>query len=86
MIEINDSEEPDVFIEKQISQLQKIEFQTETENNFVQQVADTVGEIEKNLNVKKNYDLYTGIYDLDDLTDGLHNGELTIIGARPRCW
>ena len=86
LLEINEEEEPDVFIEKQIAQLQKIEFQTETENNFIQQVADTVGEIEKNLNVKKNYDLYTGIYDLDDLTDGLHNGELTIIGARPRCW
>jgi replicative DNA helicase len=86
LIEINENEDPDVFIETQISSLQKIEYQTETDNNFVQQVADTVGEIEKNINVKKNYDLYTGIYDLDDLTDGLHNGELTIIGARPRCW
>lgn len=86
LIEINEDEDPDVFIEKQMSQLQKIEYQTETDNNFIQQVADTVGEIEKNINVKKNYDLYTGIYDLDDLTDGLHNGELTIIGARPRCW
>lgn len=86
LIEINEDEDPDVFIEKQMSQLQKIEYQTEVDNNFVQQVADTVGEIEKNINVKKNYDLYTGIYDLDDLTDGLHNGELTIIGARPRRW
>lgn len=86
LLEVEQNEEPDVFIEKQIAQLQKIEFQTETENNFLQQVADTVTEIEKNLNVKKDYDLYTGIYDLDDLTDGLHNGELTIIGARPRSW
>lgn len=86
IMEINEVEEPDVFIETQISDFQKIEYQTETDNNFVQQVADTVGEIEKSINVKKNYDLYTGIYDLDDLTDGLHNGELTIIGARPRCW
>ena len=86
LMEIPNEEDPDVFIEKQISELQKIEFQTETDNSFIQQVADTIGEIEKNINVKKNYDLYTGIFDLDDLTDGLHNGELTIVGARPRCW
>ena len=86
MMKIPNEEEPDVFIEKQIAQLHKIEFQTETNNTFVQQVADVVEKIEKNINKKKNYDLYTGIYDLDDLTDGLHNGELTIIGARPRRW
>lgn len=84
LMEVANEEDPDVFIEKQIASLQKIEYQTETDNNFVQQVADAVGEIEKNINVKKNYDLYTGIFDLDGLTDGLHNGELTIIGARPR--
>lgn len=86
MMKISNEEEPDVFIEKQIAQLHKIEFQTETSNTFVQQVADVVEKIEKNINKKKNYDLYTGIYDLDDMTDGLHNGELTIIGARPRRW
>lgn len=86
MMKISNEEEPDVFIEKQIAQLHKIEFQTETSNTFVQQVADVVEKIEKNINKKKNYDLYTGIYDLDDMTDGLHNGELTIIGARPRSW
>ena len=84
LVDINNTDDPDVFIEKNISCLQKIEFQTETDNNFIQQVADVVEKIEKNINVKKNYDLYTGIYDLDELTDGLHNGELTIIGARPR--
>lgn len=84
LVDINNIDDPDVFIEKNISCLQKIEFQTETDNNFVQQVADVVEKIEKNINIKKNYDLYTGIYDLDELTDGLHNGELTIVGARPR--
>lgn len=86
IIQIEQQEDPDVFIEKKIAELQNIEFQTQEDNSFVQQVADAVGEIEKNLNVKKNYDLYTGIFDLDGLTDGLHNGELTIIGARPRRW
>lgn len=86
MMQIEQQEDPDVFIEKKIAELQNIEFQTQEDNSFVQQVADAVGEIEKNINVKKNYDLYTGIFDLDGLTDGLHNGELTIIGARPRRW
>lgn len=52
----------------------------------MEQIVDTATEIEKNYNKRNDYSLYTGIYDLDDLTCGLHNKELTIIGARPRCW
>lgn len=83
-LEIRDEENIDIYIEKIISELQKIEFQTEKEENFVQLVSKTASLIEKNINKKKDYDFYTGFFDLDALTDGLHGGELTIIGARPR--
>lgn len=81
--EIKEIEDVDIYIEKIIAKLQKIEFQTEKEESFVSLVARTANLIEKNINKKKNYDYYTGFFDLDALTDGLHEGELTIIGARP---
>lgn len=81
--EIKEIEDVDIYIEKIIAKLQKIEFQTEKEESFVSLVAKTANLIEKNINKKKNYDYYTGFFDLDALTDGLHEGELTIIGARP---
>lgn len=81
--EIKEIEDADIYIEKIIAKLQKIEFQTEKEESFVSLVAKTANLIEKNINKKKNYDYYTGFFDLDALTDGLHEGELTIIGARP---
>ena len=82
-MQIQNQENIDVFIESLISKMQKIEFQAQKDTSFVKQVVDTVDEIEKNINKKEDLSLYTGFFDLDDLTDGLHNGELTIIGARP---
>ena len=77
------TENIDLFIEKIIHNLQKIEMQTQKEENFVDLVVKTSNMIEASLNKKENYDLYTGFFGLDALTDGLHNGELTIVGARP---
>lgn len=82
-IEIENVEDVDVFIEKIIAELQKIEFQTEKEDTFTNQMRKTIEKIEKNMNKKKSYEYYTGFFDLDALTDGLHEGELTTIGARP---
>lgn len=81
--EVIEIENIDIYIEKIIAELQKIEFQTEKEVSFVQLVSKTANLIEKNINKKKDYTYYTGFFDLDALTDGLHEGELTIIGARP---
>lgn len=84
--EIKEVEDIDIYIEKVISELQTIELQTEKEETFAELVSKTAKRIEENINKKKDYDFYTGFFDLDALTDGLHEGELTIIGARPRCW
>ena len=82
-MQVKSEEDIDIFIEKQISTLQKIELQTQKEDTFMSQINDTLLDIEKNLNKKQDYSLYTGFYDLDSLTDGLHEGELTVVGARP---
>ena len=82
-MQVRSEEDIDIFIEKQISTLQKIELQTQKEDTFMSQINDTLLDIEKNLNKKQDYSLYTGFYDLDSLTDGLHEGELTVVGARP---
>lgn len=82
-MKVRNEENIDVFIEKQIKALQNIEMQTKQENTFIEQIDKTLREIEKNLNKKQDYSLYTGFYDLDGLTDGLHCGELTVVGARP---
>lgn len=81
--EIEEIEDVDVYLEKNIAEIQKIEFQTQKEENFIEEVAKTAIQIEKNIKKKQDYSYYTGFFDLDDLTDGLHKGELTIVGARP---
>lgn len=82
-MQVKSEEDIDIFIEKQISILQKIELQTQKEDTFMSQINDTLLDIEKNFSKKQDYSLYTGFYDLDSLTDGLHEGELTVVGARP---
>lgn len=83
---IKQEEDIDIYIEKIMADLQKIEFQTQQEEFFADLVSKTAEQIEKNINKEKDYSFYTGFFDLDALTDGLHGGELTIIGARPRRW
>lgn len=61
-----------------------------TDNNIKENFEDTnsilvktLESIEKKQKKGEDFSLYTGFFELDKLTDGLHNNELTCIGARP---
>nr|DAW37625.1 MAG TPA: DnaB-like replicative helicase [Caudoviricetes sp.] len=81
--EIADAENIDVLAENIIKQINSIERLNEKEQTFSEQVLNTVSALEENYNNKNDYSLYTGLMDLDNKICGLHNQELTIIGARP---
>lgn len=85
-IEIKDVDNPDVYIEQQIQQLNKINQSINKDESFIHQVAKASEELEKKMTEKHDTSLYTGIFQLDDITSGLHKEELTVIGARPRSW
>lgn len=80
---ILDEEDIDIYIEQIIQEMQKIEFQTQKDESFNNQVLKTIENIEKNMKKTKDYSYYTGFFDLDNYTDGLHESEFTVIGARP---
>ena len=80
---IENEESSDIYIEQLIEKLQKIEFQNKEDDSLFNQICKTINNIEKNINKKEDYSFYTGFFDLDNMTDGLHESELTIIGARP---
>lgn len=82
--EIEEQSDIDTYIQDCIKKINDISKENEKQETFLQQITETAEEIEKNYNKRNDYSLYTGIYDLDALTCGLHNKELTIIGARPR--
>lgn len=81
---VNLDDDVNNYAEKIISNIQKIEYKDSKDDEFSIQISKAVAEIENKMKEKEDYSLYTGIFDLDALTDGLHNGELTVIGARPR--
>ncbi len=83
--EIKETEDINTFSEKIIKDINKVQAVNEKEKSFIEQVAETVEGIEKITSQDTDYSLYTGMFDLDKLICGLHNEELTIIGARPRC-
>lgn len=83
-MEIAESENIDILSQEIIKQINEIEKINEHEQTFTEQITSTLEELEKNTREQKDYSLYTGLGDLDNLTCGLHKEELTIIGARPR--
>ena len=87
VIKENAENEPEieVLIEKIIKELKDLNEEGEKEKTFLDMVVETSNEIDKKRLQGPNYDYkyYTGIFDLDKVTNGLHEEELTIIGARP---
>lgn len=84
---INDEENIEDFIESQIKTLNKINQESTDEiEDFKEQLIETSNFIEKQMSKQKDNSLMLPFYDMNELTNGLHNEELTIIGARPRCW
>lgn len=84
--EVNSTESIDIFSQKIIKEINDIQKINEKEKTFVEKIAEATEQIEKNTTNKTDYSLYTGILDLDKIICGLHNEELTILGARPRRW
>lgn len=77
--------EIETYIEKVIKKLNEINQEGEKEKTFLDIVCETSDLIEKKRiqGVEYDYKYFTGIFDLDKITNGLHEEELTIIGARP---
>lgn len=78
-----ENEEADIYAQKIIESINKIVDRKQEEKTFVTKILETTVEIEKNCRNLSDYSLYTGLLDLDNIICGLHNQELTIIGARP---
>lgn len=83
-IKVAECEDIDILAQELIGNINKIEQIDKKEKTLSEQIIETINQIEKNASEKKDYSLYTGIRELDDIICGLHNEELTIIGARPR--
>lgn len=82
----NNIEDIDIYIEKNIKKLKDINEEGQKEETFKDVVTETSDIITKKFLQKENYEnkYTTGIFDLDEATNGLHAEELTVIGARPR--
>lgn len=71
----------EIYIEKQIKKLKEINEEGQKEETFKDVVKETSDIITKKFLQKENYEnkYTTGIFDLDEATNGLHEEELTII-------
>lgn len=81
--DIKDTEDIELYIEKNIKELNQINSREQKEKSFLEMVVDTTNIIEQKMKNEYDYKLYTGFMDLDKVTNGLHEEELTVIGARP---
>ncbi len=82
---IKEESEVEIYIEKKIKELNEINQENAKEKTFLDMVSETSEIIDKKIlqGDKYDYKYFTGIFDLDKVTNGLHEEELTIVGARP---
>ena len=82
---IKEESEVEIYIEKKIKELNEINQEGVKEKTFLDIVCETSEIIDKKIlqGEKYDYKYFTGIFDLDKVTNGLHEEELTIVGARP---
>lgn len=78
-----ENEDVDMYSQKVIKRLNEITNDVDKDEELVNQISTAVMRIEDNWRNRNDYSLYTGIFNLDNIICGLHNQELTIIGARP---
>lgn len=57
-----------------------------TEDDMKTVMIEAVADIENKYNNRDDHRYKTGFFELDKVTDGLHEQEFTIIAARPRYW
>lgn len=57
-----------------------------TEDDMKTVITEAVADIENKYNNRDDHRYKTGFFELDKVTDGLHEQEFTIIAARPRHW
>ena len=83
---VDSKEEIEVYIEQIIKELGDINQEGEKEKSFLEMLVETSDLIEKKRQEGSRYHnkYLTGIFDLDKATNGLHEEEFTVIGARPR--
>lgn len=78
-----ENEDIEIYAQTIIKNINDISNRNYKEDVLSEQMLKTLEQIESNWKKRDDKSLYTGFFDLDKKICGLHNQELTIIGARP---
>lgn len=85
MEQVQETESIENFSQEIIGKINTIvKSEQDEKETFLDKISKTTTQLQETWERRNDYSLYTGITDLDGMTFGLHNKELTIIGARPR--
>lgn len=87
MYQVNSDEEAEELKKESIKTITDIKINNleEKQTDMISVMTETLQDIENKYNKRDDYKYHTGFHELDKVTDGLHEQELTIISARPGC-